>query len=126
MYDGGKIITGLVIFVALVTFPFWGNVGSADYKRPELQKVTNAKDCIESVDYMRGNHMQLLDEWRDASLREGKRIYTNSEGKEFYASLTLTCLECHTKKDEFCDRCHNSLAVSPYCWDCHIDSEGKS
>jgi hypothetical protein len=44
-------------------------------------------------------------------------------------SLTNTCLDCHPNKDTFCDRCHNYMAVSPYCWDCHIvpeqDLEGK-
>ena len=23
MYDGGKIITGLIVFVAITAFPFW-------------------------------------------------------------------------------------------------------
>ena len=27
----------------------------------------------------------------------------------------------YTSTNDFCDRCHNYLAVSPYCWDCHVD-----
>ncbi len=41
-------------------------------------------------------------------------------------SLTLTCLECHSNKDKFCDRCHDYLRVSPGCWDCHNVPKGAS
>lgn len=127
MYDGGKIITGVVIFLALVTFPFWGNLGSAAYQRPELEKPADAKKCVESVDFMRGNHMQMLNSWRDFVVRDGKRIYTAGDGAQYNMSLSSTCLECHADKTKFCDRCHESLAVAPYCWDCHItDPKGKS
>jgi hypothetical protein len=36
-------------------------------------------------------------------------------------SLTRTCLDCHSNKAEFCDRCHTYMAVDPYCWDCHVE-----
>ncbi len=29
MYDSGKIITGLIVFVLLITFPIWYNHGDA-------------------------------------------------------------------------------------------------
>ncbi|MBW2266037.1 MAG: hypothetical protein JRF28_07735 [Deltaproteobacteria bacterium] len=37
-------------------------------------------------------------------------------------SLQNTCMSdnCHAKKTEFCDQCHDYTAVEPYCWDCHI------
>ena len=39
-------------------------------------------------------------------------------------SLSATCLgECHGAKADFCDRCHNYAAVSPPCWNCHLDSK---
>ena len=127
MYDGGKIITGVVIFLALVTFPFWGNLGSAAYERPELEKPALAKKCVESVEYMRGNHMQLLNQWRDWVVRDAKRVYTAKDGAQFNMSLSNTCLDCHASKANFCDRCHDSLAVAPTCWSCHItDPKGKS
>ncbi len=127
MYDGGKIITGVIIFLALVTFPFWGNLGNAAYQRPELEKPAEAKKCVEPVDFMRGNHMQMLNQWRDFVVRDGERIYIAKDGSQYNMSLTNTCLGCHNDKTKFCDRCHNSLAVAPYCWDCHITSpKGKS
>jgi hypothetical protein len=28
---------------------------------------------------------------------------------------------CHVNKSEFCDRCHDYTAVTPYCWECHVE-----
>ncbi|MGD0886841.1 MAG: hypothetical protein ABSA46_18525 [Thermodesulfovibrionales bacterium] len=39
IYDGGKIIIGLVIFVGLVTFPFFYNIGKPNVK-PEPKPDT--------------------------------------------------------------------------------------
>lgn len=124
MHYGGKIIIGLVIFVGLVVSPFVLNIGKANFKQPELKLPANEKKCVESLEYMRENHMQLLNEWRDWALRDGKRTYTNHAGKEFTISLQNTCMKCHTSKAEFCDKCHNDAGVSPYCWDCHVQPEG--
>ncbi|MFV0421191.1 sulfate reduction electron transfer complex DsrMKJOP subunit DsrJ [Oleidesulfovibrio sp.] len=125
MYNSKYIIPGLLIFVGLVTFPFWVNLVSADYSRPELALPTDQKECIEPVDYMRTEHMNLLDTWRDKALREGKRTYTASNGKVWEASLQKTCMECHTNKAEFCDKCHVTNSVDPYCWDCHVAPRGN-
>jgi hypothetical protein len=124
MSDKKIIITGLVIFLIMVTFPFWYNRGKAA-PAPELeltQKAKAAKVCVRSTDFMKAEHMQLLDEWRDSVVRRGKRIYESPNGKEFMMSLSNTCLDCHSNKAEFCDRCHNYASVRPYCWDCHIDN----
>ena len=127
LYDGGKIITGVVIFLILITFPFWANLGKAAYQRPELEKPAQAKECVEEADWMRGNHMQLLDEWRDHAVRGDGRVYVSKSGRQFNMSLSNTCLDCHASKANFCDRCHDATAVKPYCWDCHIeDPKGKS
>jgi hypothetical protein len=120
MFDGSKIIPGLIIFLGLVTFPFLYNMGQADYEVPELQKAVKGENCVEDAEWMRANHMQLLDEWRDEVVRNGNRVYHGYHGEEFVISLQNTCMDCHTKKSEFCDRCHVEAAVSPYCWECHI------
>ncbi len=129
MHDGGKIIAGLIVFLGLVTFPFWYNVGSAAYKSPELQLPPKSKatQCVESTDWMKGEHMQLLDHWRDYVVRDADRVYTSRDfGTHFEMSLQKTCMECHETKEKFCDRCHDAAAVAPYCWDCHIaPKEGK-
>jgi len=120
MYDAGKIITGIIIFLCLVTFPIWyiaasGKASSA----PEPVIVTTEKQCVESTQYMKDNHMKLLDSWKETVVRDGIRTYVASDGKEYTISLTGTCLSCHPNKAEFCDQCHDYVGRTPYCWNCH-------
>jgi len=123
MYDAGKIIVGLVIFVGFVTFPFWGSFGDTDVMPKPVIKTTGT--CVESAEYMRANHMQLLDTWRDDVVRNNDRIYTSKTyGTKFEKSMSsagkTSCMSCHSNKAEFCDSCHNYAAVNPYCWECHV------
>ena len=90
-----------------------------------LQKAKAAKVCVRSTEYMKAEHMQLLDVWREAVVRRGERTYVSPDGKEYNMSLSNTCLDCHANKTEFCDRCHDYASVQPYCWDCHIDDTLK-
>lgn len=124
MHYGFPIIIGLVIFIGMLTAPFAVGTMTKEYKQPELKLPVGEKECIESKEFMRKEHMVLLDEWRDWALRDGKRIYTNHAGKEFVISLQNTCMKCHNNKADFCDKCHTDAGVSPYCWDCHIQPEG--
>ena len=124
MKDKKLIITGVIIFFIIVTFPFWYNRGRAA-PQPDLiltAKAKAAKVCVRSTEYMKAEHMQLLDIWRDSVVRSGERIYVSPAGKEYTMSLSNTCLDCHSNKADFCDRCHNYASVRPYCWDCHIDN----
>ncbi|NCD24506.1 MAG: cytochrome C [Deltaproteobacteria bacterium] len=126
MYDKNKILTGLAVFVVFMTYPFWNNIGSAAYKAPEVEKPKIAKDCVESVAYMRTEHMQMLNEWRDEVVRDGVHEYhSKANHKVYMKSLTKTCMNCHENKDQFCDKCHATVSVNPYCWDCHVDPKGE-
>jgi hypothetical protein len=118
MYQAKYIIPGLIVFAALVLFPFVFNAGSTPFE-VKLELPKNASECIEAKEVMRARHMQILDEWRDKVVRDGVHVYENSKGQKFDISLTNTCMECHTDKAKFCDRCHDPVGVSPYCWDCH-------
>jgi hypothetical protein len=126
MYDGGKIITGIIIGLILVGFPVWYNLGSAAPK-PDIKLPVKTKQCVESKDYMRDKHMQVLDLWRDSVVRTAKRIYVTADGRAFNMSLQNTCMspDCHAKKSEFCDQCHDYTDVRPYCWDCHMPPKEK-
>ena len=124
MKDRNKILAGLVVFIAVITLPFWFNMGKAA-PAPELEltaKAKAAKTCVMPTAFMKAEHMQLLDVWRHNVVRNGERAFVNPEGKLFDMSLSNTCLDCHSNKAEFCDRCHNYASVRPYCWDCHIDN----
>ncbi|MEW6442164.1 MAG: sulfate reduction electron transfer complex DsrMKJOP subunit DsrJ [bacterium] len=126
MYDAGKIIAGLLIFLALLTSPVWYNVvsGKADYQ-PQPQLPTEQKECVKPAAYMKPFHMDLLNQWRDEVVRQDTRVYGTVAGQTYDKSLTSTCLSCHANKAEFCDRCHNYLGVNPYCWDCHVQPKEK-
>ena len=121
MYDTGKIIPGLIVFVGLITFPIWYGFGSAGGHLPNPEKPTNAKECVQPTEYMRSSHMVMLNEWRDDIVRSGAtRQGKTANGTEYIRSLQKGCMKCHTSKKKFCDECHNYAAVKPYCWDCHI------
>ncbi len=124
MHDAGKILAGLIIFLALLTSPIWYNAasGRASYV-PEPKIITKAEQCVAPKDYMKANHMDLLNEWRDLVVRDGKRIYDSFDGKEYIMSLSNTCMDCHSNKSDFCDSCHDYGGVKPYCWDCHVEPE---
>ncbi len=131
MYNSGKILLGIFVFLALATYPFYSNIGNANAKpepntdTPAIQKLSEKK-CIEPASFMKAEHMQLLNEWRDAAVRDGNRIYVASDGQTYNISLQNTCMKCHSNKKEFCDSCHNYAGVNPYCWDCHLaPKEGK-
>lgn len=129
MYDAGKIIVGLVVFVVVATSPLWFNALTSETPEvPEIKLPTNGStECVETIDYMRANHMDLLNEWRDEVVRVGTRDYVSSStGKTFDMSLSRTCMDCHSNKADFCDACHTYLAVSPYCWDCHVEPKGAN
>jgi len=124
MYDAGKIIPGIIIFFVLITFPIWLSAASGDIDAPtELNLPADEDQCIESTEFMRADHMNLLYDWREEVVRDNLRIYTASDGQEYTKSLTDTCLDCHAPKSEFCDQCHNYIGVEPQCWTCHIDLE---
>ena len=129
MYDAGKIIAGLVIFLVLVTSPLWYNaVFATSVTPPKLVLPTNgSKLCVEDTATMRASHMDLLNQWRDEVVRQDQRVFVSPlDGTRYDKSLTRTCLGCHTNKSTFCDACHTYMAVSPYCWDCHVAPKEES
>jgi len=120
----GLPITVVIVFVVVMLAPVWMNLSGEPVKKPvpevtEEQKAKFGKECVRSPQWMRANHMQLLDEWRDEVVRESDRedVYKNRHTDK---SLTRTCLKCHDNKTNFCDRCHTYASVKPYCWTCHV------
>jgi [DsrC]-trisulfide reductase subunit J len=128
LYNGKMIIAGLVVFVALVGMPIWYNIASGTGSGPPdlvLPDKTLHTKCVEDTAYMRTSHMDLLNQWRNSVVREGERVYTAKDGTKYNMSLSNTCLECHNDKDKFCKRCHDYMAVKPFCWDCHTALQGE-
>ena len=127
MYNAKAVIIGIVIFIVIFSSPFWLGWIGADYTKTGVVLPEEDKTCIESTEFMRANHMRLLDEWRDQALREENREYVSSiNSKRWAISLQNTCMKCHTNYAAFCERCHVANSVYPYCWTCHITpAEGK-
>lgn len=132
IYNRGKILIGLIIFVAVVASPFFLNMGKdkaaakPDIKidTPEIQKLDN-KTCIEPRELMRAKHMKILDNWRDSVVRDGDRTPILVSGRLYDKSLQNGCLKCHSNKEDFCDKCHSYLDVKPTCWECHFSPKEK-
>ncbi|MGA3128902.1 MAG: sulfate reduction electron transfer complex DsrMKJOP subunit DsrJ [Candidatus Korobacteraceae bacterium] len=114
------IVVGVAIFLVLFTYPLWhAAVASTQAKPPQLQLPADARECVAPIPYMRAEHMQLLINWRENVVRRGVRQVHAANGKVYDASLTRTCLGCHSRS-EFCDKCHSYSGVSaPTCWQCH-------
>jgi hypothetical protein len=129
IYNANKIIPGLIIFLGLITFPFWFAMGKAapppeiKIDTPVIQQM-EVKQCIMPKADMRTGHMQLLNDWRTQVVRNNQRIYVAEDGKAYNMSLQNECIRCHSNKTQFCDQCHSYAGLQvgsvPYCWTCHI------
>lgn len=124
MIYGKRIYLGIFIFIILLTSPFFANIGKGTASpAPSLDtpviKAMAVKQCIEPTLFMKTYHMQILNQWRDDAVRQGKTIYVNSRGQKYPISLENTCLKCHSNEEQFCQTCHTYAGVKLYCWDCH-------
>jgi len=89
---------------------------------PELPAAVEGEGCVEPLDVIRREHMELLLHQRDATVYLGERG-TDHSLKE--------CLACHTQKDaqgayipanaegQFCNECHTYVGVQMDCFECH-------
>lgn len=90
---------------------------------PVLPKAKGGA-CVEDVQSMRRNHMDLLKHQRDATLREGIRGAKHS---------LKDCVGCHATEGkainaegQFCQSCHSYAAVAIDCFECHATTPGKT
>lgn len=120
MYDADKIGAGIIVFLILVSLPIWYNGVLGAPTAPQPKIATKEKHCIEDIETIRGEHMVILDEWRNKVVRHGEKVYTSKTyGENYEMSIEKTCKKCHPNRKEFCDECHDYAGVKPYCWDCH-------
>ena len=137
MTDRLRITAGLVVAVAGLTSPFWYTWAAGHPGAPPRLELPEGR-CVEDREWMRDHHMQLLDQWRTAVVREGQSTYVSKAYRTTHEmSLTKTCMGCHTSRETFCDRCHEYADVASLhplrqfgttefgktpgigCWDCH-------
>ncbi len=126
MSDRAKTLIGLAVVLILAAVPTWQTLGAAgEAARPDLELPEDETQCLEDTEYMSARHMELLNQWRNAVVREGETEYTSTSGETYTMSLTGTCMDCHDNRETFCTRCHDYANVAPRCWDCHIEPEGS-
>ena len=127
MSDKVKVTAGILGFMALAAFPVWHAIAApGNSAPPELEYPADATVCVEDTEYMTAQHMDLLNQWRNAVVRDGEREHVSSAtGERYVMSLTGTCLDCHSNRETFCTRCHDYANVEPACWDCHVDPVGN-
>jgi hypothetical protein len=85
---------------------------------PTIKIEAVDKTCVAPAEDMRRNHMQMLFQQRDRTLRQGVR--------ESRFGLK-GCVECHAGrasgsvlgKDGFCSSCHSYASVKIDCFECH-------
>jgi len=85
-------------------------------------KAAGMDACVAPTAEMRRYHMEYLKHDRVETVRQGVRGLKNS---------LADCVDCHSAKDgngdylsinadgQFCDRCHNYMAVTLACFQCH-------
>jgi len=149
MSDKPVIIVGLVVGLVLLSLPIWYGLAAGAGEGPPDVKVPEGH-CVEDLHYMKASHMDLLNHWRDAVVRDGEKTYTSKAyGTTYEMSLTRTCLKCHAAVDggagvgkpasdadppaspsgeclepgrtTFCHQCHDYANVRPTCWQCHVE-----
>lgn len=88
----------------------------------EGSKAAGLDACVEPTDYMRRNHMELIEHQRDETVHGGIRSTKHS---------LADCVACHVsagpqgqaqpiqEQDQFCGACHAYTAVTMNCFGCH-------
>lgn len=108
----------LLVLFALLTWLGLAPVYAAAPK-PVVEKAIKGEQCVEPTEYMRRNHMKVLDGHRDKTVHEGIRTKQYS---------LKECINCHASqktgsvtaaKDNFCVSCHSYASVKIDCFDCH-------
>jgi hypothetical protein len=105
-----------IILVILIFLPLAYSVAShvlAQTERNEelfLQMPDpQYKNCVRETDYMRYHHWELLRGIREEVVRYGIR-----------GDVGLgMCKNCHTSREQFCNKCHDSVSMTPDCFGCH-------
>ena len=126
MYDSGKIIPGLLIFVLLITFPFWyNNLSKAEQVKtpaPPDKAMLTGFTFADGQEHppaaeMRAKHMEVLQSFHTAA--DPAKMAAAQKGEK--KMQTMSCMMCHGSKEQFCDSCHANISEKkvPDCWTCH-------
>ncbi len=110
----GLITTVIVILVIILPIVYSIVSHVSAQSNPDPQPFLEMpdpqyKNCVRETEYMRYNHWELLRGIREEVVRYGKREDINLN----------KCRECHTSREQFCNKCHNAVSMTPDCFGCH-------
>jgi len=117
----GRILTAILLAGALGALAGCSSESGAQAVEGSA-KAAKLTHCVEPTSFMRRNHMELIKHQRDITVHEGIRSTKYS---------IAGCIDCHVQYDaqgqavpvndeeQFCDGCHDSLAVRLDCFQCH-------
>lgn len=111
------VVLGAVASVSLLGM----TVAASDVPQPDIPKG-QGEQCVADTDFMRRNHMTLLQHQRDETMHKGIRSKEHS---------LKECVACHAvagpdampvtvaSEKHFCRSCHDYAAVKIDCFQCH-------
>jgi hypothetical protein len=118
----GLVLGWLVLAPGIAAQPDSSELGAIAIPQPN--KPANASACVEPVEIMRREHMNLLLHQRDETVLDGERDSKYS---------LVGCMDCHNPADDaasavrypdpqhFCAGCHLYASVDIDCFECHAD-----
>ncbi len=114
--DSGGRVGLTVIIVLLILTPFVYAIADrvipagADLDTEFLEYPgPEHPECVRDTEYMRHHHWELLTGVREEVVRYGVR-----------GDVSLDkCKDCHTSREQFCNKCHNAVSLQPDCFGCH-------
>jgi hypothetical protein len=114
------LLAAFAALVAALASPASAADAASRVPRPGVAAASPGR-CVEDVQVMRRNHMELLKHHRDGTVRDGVRTVEHS---------LANCVSCHASKETgrvtgsdnaFCEGCHRYAAVKLDCFECHTD-----
>ena len=105
MVDAGKVVGALAIALLVGAVPVW-MASARGVKFEALAKASGGDRCVAPLGQIRKSHPALLASWRERVVSLGDSVHHMDDGRDVRISLTGTCIGCHRKASEFCDKCH--------------------
>jgi hypothetical protein len=121
------VILAVLVSLLMISTANAGKNWRAEGNSKASQMAQNQEMCVRDTDFMRRNHMELIQHDRDVTVHQGIRTLDGS---------LKECVTCHANKHEsgefvpvtamsgpggsqFCASCHAYTSVSLDCFQCH-------
>ena len=117
--DGRTLLVAILVLILLAPMGYYVAMGGVGARASEGEPFLEPPDppdpecdrCVGNMTAaeMRTEHWQYLHRIREDVVRFGKRTEHGLD----------SCRTCHKSRERFCDRCHNTVSLTPDCFGCH-------